>query len=62
MTAVWRKKSKPGHDIKNIFLPKCFSDHAEQLLPWSTLLKNQVIVSKKGNESINYWKTAKLRL
>ena len=42
MTAVWRHTSKSGHDVKKKTFSKYFSDHTEQLLPWSTLLKNQV--------------------
>ena len=32
------------YDVENF--SKCFSDHTEQLLPWPTLLKNEVVVSK----------------
>ena len=61
MTAVWRHTSKTGHDIKRKFI-KCFSDHAGQPLPWLTLLKNQVKVTKQEMRSKNWWKTAKWRL
>ena len=47
MTAIWRHTSKTGHDM----FSKCFAHHAGQLLPWSTLLKNQVLVTKKGIKS-----------
>ena len=33
---------------------KCFSDHTEQLLPLSTLLKNQVKLTKQEFKSKNY--------
>ena len=46
---------------KKIF-SKCSSDHAEQLLPWSTLLKNQVKLRKQEIRSKNYFKRTKWRL
>ena len=32
--ATWRYKSKRGHNMKEKFFSKCYSDQADQLLPW----------------------------
>ena len=61
MMTVWRHTSKSGHEMKKIF-QNVFSGHTEELLPWSTLLKIQVKVTKQEIKSKNYWKTAKWRL
>ena len=57
-----RQMSKTGHYIKKMIFLKCFSDHADQLLPRSKLLKSQFKMTKQEVRSKNYWETAKWRL
>ena len=46
MTTINDVMSKTEYGMEEEVFSKFSSDHAKQLLPWSTLLKNQVIVPK----------------